>query len=287
MHEEGRKSLKKRARHKLGKFRIWLESASEMPRLLKPTTKLFGPLYKRSNKSIEVDITYICSLRCFNCNRSCRQAPSSDQMTVQQIKKFVKESINNNVKWERIRLLGGEPTLHPDLYEILRLIIEYKRDFSPNTTVQLTTNCFGTKVNRVITEIKNQFKEVNIVTSPKTPEATSFSPFNLAPKDSILYKYADYSNGCGVIENCGMGLTPYGYYPCAVAGGIDRVFGFDYGKKKLPRLDDPMIDQLNVFCKLCGHFRRGTLDTTKELMSPTWKKAYEDYKTKKPKLSLY
>ena len=32
-------------------------------------------------------------------------------MTVEQIKLFLKESVEKNVKWERINLLGGEPRL--------------------------------------------------------------------------------------------------------------------------------------------------------------------------------
>ena len=30
--------------------------------------------------------------------------------------------------------------------------------------------------------------------------------------------------GCRVIKDCGLGLTPSGYYMCAIAGGIDRIF---------------------------------------------------------------
>ena len=113
-----------------------------------------------------------------------------------------------------------------------------------------------------------------------------FHPFNVAPKDCKLYKYADYSNGCYITSVCGIGLTPYGYYPCAIAGGIDRVFGFDIGRKKIPSDGDSMKDQMKIFCKLCGHFRYA-LPVNKEVISPTWRKAYEEYKKRKPKLSLY
>jgi len=45
-------------------------------------------------------------------------------MSVEQIQKFINESVDNNVKWERIRVMGGEPTLHPDIFEILNLLLE-------------------------------------------------------------------------------------------------------------------------------------------------------------------
>ena len=93
-------------------------------RVQKPVTKLFGPQYRRSRKFIEIEITYRCNLRCINCDRSCRQAPTNEQMSVEQIQKFINESVDNNVKWERIRVMGGEPTLHPDIFEILNLLLE-------------------------------------------------------------------------------------------------------------------------------------------------------------------
>ena len=125
-----------------------------------------------------------------------------------------------------------------------------------------------------------------IENSSKESEVCPFYPFNMAPKDSIMYRYADYSSGCHITSVNGIGLTPYGFYPCAVAGSIDRIFGFDIGRKKLPSYDDSMIDQLEVFCEFCGHFRAAKR-TNKEVMTPTWEIAYENYKNGGKKLSLY
>lgn len=249
----------------------------------KPVTRLLGEKYSRSNKFIEIDITYNCNLKCFNCDRSCTQAPSNEQMSVEQIRKFIKESIESNVRWERIRVLGGEPALHPDLIEILNILLDYKKRNSSGTKIQLATNGFGKIVNTVLSNVP---EEIEILNTSKESKVQPFYPFNIAPKDSTLWKYSDYSSGCWVTSGCGMGLTRYGYYPCAPAGGIDRVFGFDYGRKRLPSPDDSMRDLLKHFCKYCGHFRN-IRRTNKEIISPTWKKAYEKYKITKPNLSLY
>ena len=253
-------------------------------RAQKLPTKLFGPRYVRSRSQIEVDITYRCNLKCFNCNRSCRQAPSTEQMTVEQIQMFIKESIEKNANWEQIKVLGGEPTLHPDLLEILSLLIEYKKYSSSGVHIQLVTNGYGTKVADVLSKIPT---DIEIENSMKTSVGNEFLPFNKAPKDFILFKNADFSNGCHIPFVCGIGLTPYGYYPCAVAGGIDRVFGYDIGRKELPSTNDTMVDQLRVFCELCGHFLTARSRTTSEVMSPAWKEAYKRYKMVKPSLSLY
>lgn len=251
----------------------------------KPITKLFGPIFTRNTNIIELDLTYACNLNCINCVRSCRQAPSNVGMGVGQIKKFINESIDNNKEWEKIRVMGGEPTLHPDIFEILDLLLEYKRSHSLNTCIEIVTNGYGEKQKDILSKVP---KEVKIVdTSKKSEVQEKFFAFNIAPRDLIYYKFVDYSMGCRAISVCGMGLTPFGYYPCPLAGGIDRVFGFDIGRKKMPSLNDSMVDQLKVFCQYCGRFRGMGGWVKKEIMSSAWKKAYSAYKAKRPALSLY
>jgi len=206
-------------------------------------------------------------------------------MSVGQIRKFIKETIDNNIKWEKIRLLGGEPTLHPDIFKILDLLLEYKHSHSLNTCIEIVTNGYGKKQKDILLKVP---KEVKISdTSKKSEVQEKFFAFNIAPRDLIYYKFADYSIGCRAISVCGMGLTPFGYYPCPLAGGIDRVFGFDIGRKKMPSLDDSMVDQLEISCQYCGRFRGMGGWVKEEIVSPTWADAYNRYRIKKPALSLY
>jgi hypothetical protein len=241
-----------------------------------PLTKYFGPQYTRSQKYIELDITYQCNLKCINCNRSCSQAPSKDQLSVRQVNDFIKDSIQNHAKWERIRLLGGEPTLHPNLFKIINLLLDYKKNYLPSLRIVLCTNGFGKKVNSVLEKLP---KEVIIKNTLKHSNYNLFRPFNVAPVDSIKNIFADYSSGCRIIAECGLGLTPSGYYPCAVAGGIDRIFHFNLGKPTLPAPDDLMLDQLKVLCRLCGHFGF-SLPTKTRKMSSIWSEAYKKYNKK-------
>src|SRR5262245_29713970 len=90
-------------------------------RVTKPVTRILGVQYSRALRKIEIDITYACNLSCPNCNRSCAQAPTGERMTVEQIDFFLKESIASGIKWDRIRLVGGEPTLHPHFHNIIQL----------------------------------------------------------------------------------------------------------------------------------------------------------------------
>jgi hypothetical protein len=222
---------------------------------------------------IEIEITTDCNLFCYNCDRSCRQAPSKEMMTLSQINKFIEET--KGWDWEYITVLGGEPTLHPHFFEILDLI---KVARSARTKVQVVTNG--------LSEIKLP-DWVYLKNTRKKSEINKFFSFNLAPIDTDEFKDADFSMGCKITSICGLGLSRHGYYPCGCAAGIDRVFGLDLGIRKWSEVSvEKLIDMNKVFCKLCGHFKSSNR-LKDEQISKTWVDEYNKYKVIKPKLSLY
>ncbi len=233
--------------------------------------RLFGRQFHPSRKYVEIDVTYKCNLRCLNCNRSCTQLPSSTEMPLKTVEAFVRQSILSDVKWKRIRILGGEPTMHSRFFDIIRVLTDYKKNFNPDVRLVLCTNLFGNKVKDILKRLP---PEILLKSTFKTSKVNLFRPFNIAPVDTAYNKFSDYACGCRIIEDCGLGLTPSGYYVCAVAGGIDRVFGFDMGRITLPPPNDSMADQMKIFCSLCGHFGFAWPVKT-EKISPTWQQAYE------------
>ena len=256
-------------------------------RIRPATTRLLGPRYRRSRDRIDLDITWECNLKCYDCNRSCQQAPTSEKMTLGQVRQFLEESRRRKVQWKKIQLIGGEPTLHPDFDRMLQLVLQFRENYSPATEIMVTSNGFGSRVNEALSRIP---ENVTVHNTQKTSRKhDDFIPYNLAPCDSPEYARADFSNACCVTRDAGIGLTPYGYYPCVGAGAIDRIFGFDCGRKTLPDPGDSMEAELTRFCSLCGFFR---LNYTSDvcggsMMSETWKKAYDSWNERKPVLTPY
>ena len=246
-------------------------------------TRLFGPQWTRRGRNVQLDITYSCNLKCYNCNRSCEQDPSNEGMSVGQVRQFLEETRQNKLDWRRIDVLGGEPTNHPKFLEIVNLILEYRDKYFPQTRVLLWTNGYGERVNRMLSLLPPGIQVEN--TAKSTKVQSNFQTFNVAPVDLKEYKGADFSNACPVLTTCGLGVTPYGYYPCAVAGAIDRTFGLNLGRKKLPTHDDPMAEDLRTLCSLCGLFKPPTGEKLEgPVMSTTWTEAYARSRENPPKL---
>lgn len=233
-------------------------------------TQRLGPQFERSRRFVEIDLTYRCNLQCANCNRSCTQAPSKLELSTAQIAAFIDQSIAAGVRWDRIRLLGGEPTLHKSFFAILDRLMTYRRAHRPKMRIVVCTNGSGPRVRKVLSHLPNG---VEVKNTFKNGSQRLFRPFNRAPADSPWFRFSDFSAGCRILNDCGLGVTPLGYYPCAIAGGIDRIFGFGLGRKTLPPADDNMRDQLAVFCPLCGHFGF-SWPTKKVKLSPLWANAY-------------
>ena len=253
--------------------------------------KTFVPSVDR----IEIDITCDCNLKCKGCNRSCGMAPGKERMTLEQIRTFVRDSIDLGKKWRLVNVLGGEPTLHPDFLEIVgALQTEYVDCFSPDTVIQVVSNGFFSRSRELCDRAEASFKNVRIDrNSFKTRNVVDyFSPFNDAPVDDPAFENADYSKGCWVCSHCGIGLNSNGYYACGVCGGIERVLATDYGIRNLKDVSIAGLqEQLRFFCRYCGNYKayaenfgeflpRCEKAPFKEVISPSWEKIYRDFRNR-------
>jgi hypothetical protein len=192
-------------------------------------------------------------------------------MPVADVENFIVQSIEKKIAWKRIRILGGEPTLHSRILDIIDLLIGYQRIYNPSVKLVLGTNFFGNRVHQVLHKVPDA---ITIKSTLKSSRVNLFKPFNVAPVDTFFNRFSDYGCGCRIIADCGLGVTPSGYYMCAIAGGIDRVFGYNLGREEIPGESDSMSDQMLSFCRLCGHFGF-QWPTRKSKISRTWSSAYK------------
>lgn len=259
---------------------LWFlfKGAYRHARIHRIITRALGPQYTRNRNQIEIDITYRCNLKCLNCNRSTTRAPQMLDINIDAIHAFIYETKSRGIRWRRIRVLGGEPTLHPHFHEIINLLRSY-RESNRACSIEIVTNGYGEEVNVALSSLPD---DIWIENSRKTPgPQRNFRPFSCAPIDDNRYAHASFANGCQIMSACGMGLTPLGYFPCAIAGGIDRIVQDKWGRQSLPDESDDMSDILLNACRLCGRFKDGHYipeklrePLTKEAVSPTWNDLY-------------
>jgi len=260
-----------------------------------------GPPYRPSHDRIVIDLTTVCDLGCVDCNRSCgpRQAPAQEHITLEQVRRFVDESLAQGRRWRVMQLEGGEPTLHPRFHAIVGCLQSYRREHAPDTVVKVISNGRSEACRAALAKLPGSV-EVFITAKRETVQA-SHCAFNLAPVDLPEFAGIEFSRGCFLPAHEGLGLTRHGYYPHPVCGGIERVFGFDIGRRSLPPVTDDLRDQFARLCPLCGLFRFfASLDRERPdimpharerarrgAMSSSWQRAYAGYRTQRPKLTLF
>ena len=265
-------------------------------RILLKDDILFGRKKFETNiNRIDIDITFACNLKCKGCIRSCGEAPSNESMTIQDIDNFINESIKLEKKWERINVLGGEPTLHPDFLKIIEhLQCEYADKFNNSVIIQVVSN-LKTDRAKELCEIAKKYKNVKIDYNSSKQKNTIdyFTPFNDAPCDDKDYEKADFSKACWVTSDSGFGLNKNGYFACPNCSGIDRVFNFNLALKSFSDLTyENQKKQFEICCRYCGFFKyynsnlgnfisRSEREPFKEIISDTWRKIYEEYKQRK------
>jgi len=239
----------------------------------------------RLSRKLEIDITSHCDLKCHNCDRSCRQAPTENYMTVQQISAFVRDSLSytKTKPWDLIKLTGGEPSCHPELRKVIEPFLRYKQAY-PTLKMWYNTHGCGQRAQESMGLARSCPWINHVNSSSKTgPIVPTHDSYNKAPVD-----YGLPGAVCPRPWDCGMSLTYYGIYPCGPGAAIARVFGLDIAIQSMSALThEAILEQLEVLCPLCGHSPTDIKEYNigaKEVVSSSWEKAYNDYREKPPKM---
>jgi len=244
---------------------------------------------------LEIEITADCNKGCYDCNHFCAlyQAASKEEMSPHQLEKFFSQFVGGKEYMiNAVGLLGGEPTLHTQLDKIIEITDKYSKiiDFKWGIiTNRITQKSIDIEKNILAT---TSAVEIGGGTDPGKFQPY-FRPINIAPIDIGVY---DGESDCG--WDCGFAFNKYGIYPCSPALAIDRALGLDIGLKNVSDINEEnfnsILDKVCMYC--CFYSVKDIMPykwnaykngNTKPLVTKFWSDAFEKYKIKKPKLTLF
>ena len=205
------------------------------------------------NGVAEWHITYRCDLACVHCNRFCYLPPTTPDMTLDDGRDFIDQA--KALDWQpHMRIIGGEPTLHPEFLQFVELAHEYKPG-----DVSVYSNAYSEDAQRKL-EIVQTRGLAAVCEHTKKPNGSIRHPATdhcLAPCDYG----AESREPCWVHagnrhSKCGISVDAAGYAVCANGGAIDGVLQLGLRTKRLADLFDAEFAgcQTHELCKRCGFF---------------------------------
>jgi hypothetical protein len=228
---------------------------------------------------VEIALTYVCNVRCANCCTLSTQAKTTRQedLSLDQIKQFVEESVAANHRWQWIKLHGGEPTLHPNFIEVCEVLAAYKRDHNPGVRLSVCSN--GSNPKKVEAALALGFDpQVSVkvgVNKDASGNMIDYVRVNESPKDLGL----SASSGCYIARDCGIGFNHQGFWPCAPCAGAARVFDYAPPVEHVADLTADRLKKLYSHCDHCG-FAVSRPRSVSQVTSPTWESKLVAYNAK-------
>ena len=167
------------------------------------------------------------------------------------------------------------------------MLDEWFQAHSPDTELKVITNGVSKKTQSNLNSIPERWHYSNSFKFDRQNAIKHFEPFNLAPIDLEKWRDEDFTKGCYITQDSGIGLTPYGYHHCALAGGIQRIFGGSDGFEEIPSHPWDFLEMMKEYCSKCGHFMsdvplerhaRSAMEIDPGQQSLSWKLAYEKWR---------
>jgi hypothetical protein len=209
-----------------------------------------GPLRIGKDTNLTLDITYHCNMACTNCNRlsNVKNKPRNN-LSLKDIKIILLNLIHNKNPVKTIIISGGEPTVHPEFLDIIKLVGSYCATFG--IFCQLLTNG-----GLSFLKVKDKLPEnIQVLNSSKQNNTPFHFKFTIAPIDLGVYDPED--NPCRESITCGRALNKNGYFVCSSAAAIDNFLNLNLGISGFENAtEENLRNRAKDICKYCGTYLR-------------------------------
>lgn len=193
--------------------------------------------------NLEMNLTTRCQLQCVNCNRLCHVYPDrgeEEDMSIEQIQRFIGQLRESPVKVKRLKLLGGEPLLVPHFAEVYGLLAAaVDEGFIRNIKIES---------NHVLPK-PDVADHPHIRWAGKPQHRKRHLPVLWSPRDMGH----ETKGPCSMPRICGPSLDAYGYSLCSVCVMMFRLFDReDLYRDEFPgNWHEDFAEAIEVMCPQC------------------------------------
>jgi hypothetical protein len=249
------------------------------------------------NKSLEIQLLLACNWSCVACDQHSQFTQIAfikrGTMTLAQVQNFIAEMREHNAYFGRLRLVGGEPSIHPKFAEMVQLLQAELVDAGHVGRLEVVTN--GSKPEK-IDPVRKLLRVRTSDDGDKQKHHTAnliHTPFTLGYE----------GKPCSAPWHCGISLNYYGYFPCSSGAGIARLQDWmRWQRLTLPLSRDRPCNAVREnwpdLGDLCGHcyhalkpehkVKCGTSDPEKNLPGPGIKEHLDPWLAgKQPTWAVY
>lgn len=222
-------------------------------------------------KIIQIDITNACINRCSNCTRFCGHHTKPFFMDFETFKK----AVDSFEGWEGcVGIIGGEPTLHPEIEKF----IDYLREKRIGKKIEVSRKPIPNMLNHIRENLDNTCAKIGFWSSLNRGYYRHFETINdafdwqllndhdnkclhqailmsrkdLGISDEEFYKKRD---ACFAQNTWSATVTPKGAFFCEIAAAFDMLFngegGWEIEKGWWKRTPEEFGEQLK-WCELCS-----------------------------------
>lgn len=229
---------------------------------------------------VEFCLTYRCNIKCNNCSNLCTQAPFHGDLSIDDVARFIHESVEYKWPWKIITIHGGEPALHPQFQQICGMLANYRDRFNRECRIWCLSNVSTDGIRERLKFINHEYK-IGIGDSPKIGSNVApsgapilYVPVNRSPVDAG----EEPTDGCFQTTDCGICFNYLGFWECSPAGAAARVFGYEPMARHIWELDPVRLASgFSLHCRHCGFASTKAKRVFEQLTTETWKEKLDEY----------